>query len=129
MADTNITELRAGPVNDPTNALRERRHRKRKAQSTVTARTSRKQIEDVEKLNDIKRDVTVSVGRWNVADVTAYVAAIALAGAAAWFSIRGMVVLFPGAPMSVVGMAIAMEGAKLVTAGWLARRWRATACV
>jgi hypothetical protein len=59
----------------------------------------------------------------------AYVAAIALAGAAAWFSIRGMVVLFPGAPMSVVGMAIAMEGAKLVTAGWLARRWRVTAWV
>jgi hypothetical protein len=31
--------------------------------------------------------------------------------------------------MSVVGMAIAMEGAKLVAAGWLARRWRVTACV
>ena len=31
--------------------------------------------------------------------------------------------------MSVVGMAIAMEGAKLVTAGWLARRWRGTAWV
>jgi hypothetical protein len=73
-----------------------------------------------------RSDVTVSVGGRNVADVTAYVAAIALAGAAAWFSIRGMVVLFPGAPMSVVGMAIAMEGAKLVTAGWLARRWQAT---
>src|SRR5712671_2619323 len=39
--------------------------------------------------------------------------AIALAGAAAWFSIRGMVVLFPGAPMSVVAMALAMEAAKL----------------
>jgi hypothetical protein len=39
----------------------------------------------------------VSVGRWNVADVTAYVAAIVLAGAAAWFSICGMVVLFPAA--------------------------------
>jgi hypothetical protein len=59
----------------------------------------------------------------------AYTAAIALAGAAAWFSIHGMVVLFPGAPLSVVGMAIAMEGAKLVTAGWLARRWRETAGV
>ena len=81
------------------------------------------------KPNDFKSDVTVFVGRWNVADVTAYVAAFALAGAAAWFSIRGMVVLFPGAPMSVVGMAIAMEGAKLVTAGWLARRWRGTAWV
>jgi hypothetical protein len=129
MADTNITELRPGPINDPTNALRQRRHRKRKAQSSVTARAPRAQNAHVEKTNDFKSEVTVSVGRWNVADVTAYVAAIALAGAAAWFSIRGMVVLFPGAPMSVVGMAIAMEGAKLVTAGWLARRWRGTAWV
>src|SRR5262245_27934066 len=50
-------------------------------------------------------------------------------GAAAWFSIRGMVVLFPGAPSAVVSMAVAMEAAKLVTAGWLARRWRVTAWV
>jgi uncharacterized membrane protein YhaH (DUF805 family) len=28
--------------------------------------------------------------------------------------------------VSVVGMAVAMESAKLVTAGWLARRWRDT---
>jgi hypothetical protein len=62
-------------------------------------------------------------------DVTAYLAAITLAGAAAFFSVKGMAVLFPGAPLAVVGMAIAMEGAKLVTAGWLARRWRATAWV
>jgi hypothetical protein len=61
--------------------------------------------------------------------VTAYVAAIALAGAAAWFSIRGMIVLFPGAPLAIIGMAVTMEAAKLVTAGWLARRWRATAWV
>src|SRR5258708_4920088 len=40
-----------------------------------------------------------------------------------------MVVLFPGAPQSVVGMAVAMEAAKLVTPGWLARRWRTTAAV
>jgi hypothetical protein len=38
-----------------------------------------------------------------------------------------MVVLFPGSPLSVIAMACAMESAKLVTAGWLARRWRATA--
>jgi hypothetical protein len=37
-----------------------------------------------------------------------------------------MVVLFPGAPISVVGMTVAMESAKLVTAGWLARCWAAT---
>jgi hypothetical protein len=63
------------------------------------------------------------------ADVAAYTAAIALAGAAAWFSISGMVVLFPGSPMSVIAMAVAMESAKLVTAGWLARRWRVTAWI
>src|SRR5258708_4403662 len=51
-------------------------------------------------------------------DVAAYVAAIVLAGAAAFFSIKGMVVLFPGASLAVVVMAFAMEGAKLVTAGW-----------
>ncbi len=60
-------------------------------------------------------------------DVLAYAAAITLASAAAFFSIKGMVVLFPGAPQAVVGMAIAMESAKLVTAGWLARRWHVTA--
>src|SRR5258706_4016849 len=55
-------------------------------------------------------------------DLIAYTAAVALAGAAAWFSIRGMTVLFPGSPMSVIVMAVSMEAAKLVTAGWLARR-------
>src|SRR5882672_7040356 len=105
-----------------------------------------------EKQNEIKACVTVSEiekGRFHYApplapsadarasglrhggavDLAAYTAAIALAGAAAWFSIRGMVVLFPGSPNSVIAMAIAMEAAKLITAGWLARRWRATAVV
>jgi hypothetical protein len=62
-------------------------------------------------------------------DLAACVAAIVLAGAAAFFSIKGMVVLFPGASLPVVVMASAMEGAKLVTAGWLAQRWRVTALV
>ncbi len=127
--DTNVTALRPARASDPTNALRQRRHRKRKARPTVTAPARRREITHVKKQNDIKSDVTVSVDRRNAADVTAYVAAIALAGATAWFSIRGMVVLFPGSPMSVVAMAVAMEGAKLVTAGWLARRWQVTAWV
>jgi hypothetical protein len=50
-------------------------------------------------------------------DVAEYVAAIFLAGAAAFFSIKGMLVLFPGASLAVVVMAFATEGAKLVTAG------------
>jgi hypothetical protein len=58
-----------------------------------------------------------------VVDMAAYVAA----GVAGVFSIRGMVVLFPGAPLTIVTMAIAMESAKLVTAGWLAARWSVTA--
>lgn len=62
-------------------------------------------------------------------DAVAYCAAIALAGSAAWFSIRGMVVLFPGSPNSVVAFAVSMEVAKLVTAGWLAKQWRTTAWV
>jgi MarR family len=40
-------------------------------------------------------------------DLAAYVAAIFLAGAAAFFSIQGMVVLFPGASLAVVVMAFA----------------------
>jgi hypothetical protein len=59
-------------------------------------------------------------------DVAAYLAAVALAGVAALFSTRGMAVLFPGAPSSVVAMAVTMEAAKLVTAGWLAARWGVT---
>ncbi len=62
-------------------------------------------------------------------DMAAYVAATVLAGAAAFFSIIGMMVLFPAASLAVVVMALAMEGAKLVSVGWLARRWRMTALV
>jgi hypothetical protein len=58
--------------------------------------------------------------------MTAYIGAIALAGAAVSFSIRGMVVLFPGASLAVIAMSTNMEAVKLATAGWLARRWRST---
>jgi hypothetical protein len=64
--------------------------------------------------------------RLTTIDVLAYGSAITLAGAAAFFSIKGMVVLFPGAPAAVVWMTITMETAKLVAAAWVARRWRAT---
>jgi hypothetical protein len=74
----------------------------------------------------LPKSVTVSVCRGGV-DIAAYCAAVGLATVAAVFSIKGMVQLFPGAPTLIVAMAIAMESAKLVTAGWLARRWQATA--
>jgi hypothetical protein len=57
---------------------------------------------------------------------SAYGAAIALAASAAYFSIQGMTVLFPGAPIAIVAMASTMEAAKLATVAWLARQWRST---
>jgi hypothetical protein len=50
--------------------------------------------------------------------------AVALAGVAAYFSIRGMIVIFPGAPTAIIVMGIAMEAAKLVTVAFLAHEWR-----
>jgi hypothetical protein len=54
----------------------------------------------------------------------AYLVAVALAGIAAYFSITGMIVLFPGAPAAIVMMGVAMEAAKLVTVAFLAHQWR-----
>ncbi len=142
------SEPQASP-RDPTSALRSKRYRRaRKQGAGRDGRASNSkgkpapggQAPQDEKQNEIKPSVTVHVAPplapsadawasgWRhgaAIDVAAYTAAIALAGAAAWFSVRGMVVLFPGSPNSV----IAMEAAKLITAGWLARRWRATALI
>jgi hypothetical protein len=57
-------------------------------------------------------------------NVLAYVAAVTLAAIAAYFSIRGMIVLFPGSPIAIVVMGVAMEAAKLVTVAFLAHQWR-----
>jgi MarR family len=59
-------------------------------------------------------------------DAFAYTAAIGLAAVAGYFSIRGMTVLFPGAPTAIVVMGVAMEAGKLATVAWLARHWRAS---
>lgn len=117
-----VTKLK--PVKkDSTGAARQRRYKERKKQL---------QEQPVEPVATVTvtpaSSVTPPTGNAAI-DMTAYVAAVALAVAAAWFSIRGMVVLFPGSPLSVIGMAVAMESAKLVTAGWLARRWGATAWI
>jgi hypothetical protein len=56
-------------------------------------------------------------------DAFAIVAAVALAGVAAFFSIAGMVEVFPGAPVAVMAFAGSMEAAKLIIAGWLAANW------
>jgi hypothetical protein len=87
---------------------------------------------DIEKINNIKYFSTFSherSERRTTIDLAAYAAAIGLASCAAFFSIKGMTVLFPGSRVAIVAMTATMEAAKLVTAGWLARRWRATAWV
>src|SRR5262249_7606000 len=57
----------------------------------------------------------------------AYLVAISLAAIAAYFSISGMIVLFPGAPGAIVTMGVVMEAAKLVTVAFLAHQWRTLA--
>jgi hypothetical protein len=146
-------EPRPRLVKDPTAAERQRRSRANRKRDhsggqVVTARVTRRhhavtgpvtRAVTPEKATPSQAvtDVTpttvtapsVTAPSVTVSDSLAYAAAIALAGCAAWFSIKGMVVLFPGTPVAVVALAVAMETAKLVTAGWLASRWRATARV
>ena len=52
--------------------------------------------------------------------VAAYLTAFALALIAAWFSVRGMVVLFPGDPISARALGIGLETGKIVSVGLLA---------
>jgi hypothetical protein len=59
-----------------------------------------------------------------VANGMAYAAAVGLAAVAAWFSLKGLAVLFPGAPIAIVVMGGVMEAAKLIACGWLAGAWR-----
>ncbi len=116
----NITPLRP-KAKDATGAQRQARYRK-KRKPVVTPRTSAPPaVAHPTALPPLTgRDIAPVTAPRNgsTIDFAAYTAAIALAGAAA-----------PGSPLSVIGMSIAMEGAKLVTAAWLARRWRATAWV
>jgi hypothetical protein len=63
-------------------------------------------------------------GRFAMADMLAYAVAVGLAAVAAWFSLKGLVVLFPGSSREIVVMGAIMEASKLVACGWLAGAWR-----
>lgn len=52
--------------------------------------------------------------------------ALAVSSVAAYFSIVGLITIFPAAAMSILSMGIALEIAKLVTASWLYRYWETT---
>jgi hypothetical protein len=70
------------------------------------------------------RPVAPKSRRTPIADTLAYAVACGLAAIAAWFSLKGLAVLFPGAPYEIVAMGAIMEAAKLVACGWLAGAWR-----
>ena len=53
-------------------------------------------------------------------------AATAVAGTGAYFSVTGLGVLFSGASTAVIVMASALEFAKLVTASYLEQKWKET---
>jgi hypothetical protein len=60
---------------------------------------------------------------WGVT-MAAYGAAIGLASVSGFFGVVGMTAIYAAAPVPVMVMTAVLEGAKLVTAAWLARNWR-----
>lgn len=54
----------------------------------------------------------------------AFLAGFALSGTAAYYSIIGLVAIFPGAKIPIIVMGVALEFAKLVAASWIYRNWR-----
>jgi hypothetical protein len=52
--------------------------------------------------------------------------ALFISSVAAWFSIAGLIAIFPGAPIAVGVMGSALEVGKLVAASWIYRFWKKT---
>lgn len=49
--------------------------------------------------------------------------ALSVSAVAGWFSIVGLMAIFPGVPVPILTMGIVLEVAKLVTASWIYRNW------
>jgi hypothetical protein len=49
---------------------------------------------------------------------------LSIAGLAAWFSIVGLISIFPAATVPILIMGIVLETGKLVTASWVYRNWK-----
>jgi cell division protein FtsB len=54
----------------------------------------------------------------------AFLAGFALSATAAWYSIVGLMAIFPGAKVPIIIMGVALEFAKLVAASWIYRNWK-----
>ena len=50
--------------------------------------------------------------------------ALAITGVAGYFSILGLMAIFPASPIAVAAMGAVLEVAKLVTASWVYRNWK-----
>lgn len=50
--------------------------------------------------------------------------ALAVSVVAGWFSIIGLMAIFPGVPIPILTMGVVLEVAKLVTASWVYRNWQ-----
>lgn len=49
--------------------------------------------------------------------------ALSVSVVAGWFSIVGLMAIFPGVPIPILTMGIVLEVAKLITASWIYRNW------
>jgi len=56
--------------------------------------------------------------------ILAFLAGFALSATAAYYSIIGLLAIFPGAVVPIVLMGITLEFGKLVAASWIYRNWR-----
>jgi hypothetical protein len=54
------------------------------------------------------------------------ISALFISSTAAWFSIAGLIAIFPGAPIAVGIMGASLELGKLVAASWIYRFWKET---
>jgi len=55
--------------------------------------------------------------------ILALIAGLLLSGTAAYYSIVGLIAIFPGSTWAIVSMGASLEFAKLVVASWLYRNW------
>jgi hypothetical protein len=122
---TNVTQLHPAKAKDVTGAARARRFRTKKRKATVTRTVTpavpttvtvpspATEIQQFEKLNDIKPSVTVRADRPRSVTAATMTAALTLATVSAGFSITGMTSIFVGAYWPVIGMGIALEVGKL----------------
>ena len=60
-----------------------------------------------------------------VLNILLFISALGLSSVAAFFSIIGIATMFPGAVNAVIIMAISLEIAKIISAVWTHKYWKA----